>query len=106
THLQEVPPGLDAHVDVDAARAGGLGPANQPETLEHRLHLGGDATHRRELDPRLRIEVHAELVRVVHVAPSYSPRVQVEAAQIHRPDEVRHVHRAQLASAAPTGEGD
>ena len=105
-HLEEVPPGLDAHIDVHPARAGRLGPAEETNPLEHRLHLRGDAADGAELHPGLRIQVHPQLVRVVHVAPADRPGVEVEAAEVCRPDDMGHVHRTQLARAPAAREGD
>ena len=50
-HLVERPAPLDAHVDVDAARAGRLRPADEPEVVQRRAHDAGDLA---DLRPRRR----------------------------------------------------
>src|SRR5712692_3545341 len=51
-HLRERPAALDAHVDVHAARAGGLGEPAQPVLLEHLARDQGHLTHLRPGDVR------------------------------------------------------
>jgi hypothetical protein len=51
----------------------------------------------------LRIEVHPELVGMVHVAAPDRPGIQVEAAEIHRPDQMRDVHRQSSRALRPLG---
>ena len=104
--LEEVPRWLDADVDVDPARAGGLRPALEAEPLEDILHLRSHPPHRGELHARLRIEVDPQLVGVIDVRAPDRPGVQVETAEVGRVDEVRHVHRAELAGAPPARKRD
>ena len=87
SHLREAPARLDPHVDVHAARAAGLGPAPEPELLEQRLHLERDAAHVVPHDARRRVEVDAQLVRMVEVAAENRMRVQLDAAEVHDPRE-------------------
>ena len=51
----------------------------------------------------LRVEVDAQLVGMVGVGAAYRPRVQVETSQVDRPQDVGHVHRAQLLGVRPLG---
>ena len=103
--LREAPATLDAHVDVDPARAGRLRPANEAHVrkglLDHQRHLAdlrpGHARHR--------VQVHAQLVRVVQVIGAHRVRVQVQAAQVRDPGETRGLVHHQLVRGAPGREG-
>ena len=101
----EAPARLDGDVDVDAARPRRLREPDERVLLEHGARLEGHTSHRVEGNAGLGVEVDAKLVRVIGVAPSHRPRVEVEASQVDRPQDVGHVHRAQLLGAAPAREG-
>ena len=81
----------DADVHVDAARPRRLREARQAVLVEHLA----DAPSRRcangveQSTPGLRVEVDAQLVGMVDVPRAHRPRVEVEAPEVHRPDEVR-----------------
>ena len=85
------PARLDADVDVDAARAGRLRPADQPDRLER---LAADQRHVADLRPRHardRVEVDPQLVGVVEVVGAHRVRVEVDAAEVDDPGEPRRV---------------
>lgn len=96
----EGPARLDAHPDVDASRAARLRPADEAHVGEH------VARHQRDVDdllPRYArdgIEVDAELVRVVHVLGPHGVRVEVDAAEVDHPRELRHVAHDDLVCVA------
>ncbi len=105
-HLGEVLLGLHPHVDVDAARAGGLGEALQ---IVLGQDLANDHRHPADVVPRglrRRIEVDAQLVRVVEVGAAHRPGVEVDHPEVHRPDQMGGVVGAKLAGAAAAWEVD
>ena len=61
----EGPARVDGDVDVDAAGAGGLGPAGEGVFFEEGADFESDATHIGEVDAGLGVEIDAELVGVV-----------------------------------------
>jgi len=93
--------GLDAHVDVDAARAAGLGEAEHPVLAQHVARAERDLAHLAPRHARRRVEVDAQLVGVVEVAAAHRPGVPVDVAQVDRPDQVRGVVGHELSGAAP-----
>ncbi len=82
---------LDAHVDVHAARAGGLGEAAQAVLVEHVAHAERNLAHLREGHAGAGVEVDAQLVGMVEVAAAHGPGVPVDHAEVDAPDEVRGV---------------
>ena len=99
--LGEVPAALDPGVDVEAAGPGRLGPAGQPEVVQHRP---GDQRHLEDLRPvhaRHRVQVDPELVGVLQVAGPDRVRVEVDAAQVDRPGQGGGVAGDDLDGAAP-----
>ena len=105
-HLQEVVIGRQAHVHVDAARAGGLGKAEQAVLVEHLAHAERDLAHLRERHVGLGVEIDAQLVRMVEVGAAHRPRVPVDHAEVHAPHQMRRVVGHQLARVAAAGKGD
>ena len=81
-----------------------FGKPDQAVLLEHGAGLERHAPHGVEGDAGLGIEVDAQLVGMVGVAAAHRPRVQVEAPEVDRPQDVGHVDRAQLLGAAPARE--
>ena len=62
-----------------------------------------DAAHVVPSDAGRRIEVDAQLVGVVEVLAPGGPRVEVDDAEVDRPDEVRGVVGDELLGGAPEG---
>ena len=91
--LRELPdlllrrPAHDRDVDVDAARAGRLRERRHPELLEGLVHRERGLAHRRERRARHRIEVEVHVVRAVDVVAARVPGVQIDAAEVHDPEE-------------------
>ena len=72
---------------MEAPRPGGLGPRRQPVVLEH---LAGDQRHLDDLppvDPGHRVEVDPQLVGMVEVVGAHRMRIEVDAAEVDRPDQ-------------------
>ena len=78
-HLVEAPAALDPHVDVDAARAGRLRPADQAEVVERGADHRRDVADLRPLDARHRIEIDAQLVGMIEIVGADRMRVELEA---------------------------
>ena len=85
------PASLDADVDVDAARAGGLGPADEADGVERLARDERDLADLVPLDAGDRVEVHAQLVGVVEVVGADRVRVEVDAAEVDDPRQLRGV---------------
>ena len=96
-HLVEAPAPLDAHVDVHAARARRLGPAAQAVLVEHVAHDQRHAPHVVPATPGPGIEIDAQLVGMLEVVGAHRVRVQVDAAEVHDPQELRRVAHDDLA---------
>ena len=99
-HFAERPVAPDAHVDMDAARAGRLRPADQPQIVErgpdHPRHLAD----LRPLDARHRIEIHAQLVGMVEIVGAHRVRMQLEAGEVGHPQQRGGIARHDLVGAA------
>ena len=65
-----------------------------------------DALHLREGHAGLRIEVDAQLIGMIEVPAADRPRIEVDAAEVHRPDEMGEVGRAQLLGRPAARERD
>src|SRR5439155_11035181 len=65
------PPALDPDVYVDTSASGGLGEAGVAELVQQHACLGRDAHGVREVRARLRVQVDAQLVRVVYVVAAH-----------------------------------
>ena len=85
THLVERPAGLDAHVHVDATRAGCLGPAGQADRPEGLTHHQCHLAYLRPRHAGNRVEVHAQLVGMVEVRSPDRVWVEIQAAQVGHP---------------------
>ena len=91
SNLETVARGPESHVHVQPAVARGLDEADHTEVVEQPLGLGGGLLRHRERGARPGVEVDAQLVARVAVCGPHRPRVEAEAAEVHRPDEVREV---------------
>ena len=90
---------------MDAARAGRLRPADQPDGLERLL---ADQRHVADLRPRHarhRVEVHAQLVGVVEVVGADRVRVEVDAAEVDDPGQPGGLVDDDLVGGPPGREG-
>src|SRR5262249_36185151 len=68
-HDAELPVRLDPAVDVNAAVAARLRPADVADLVEHLVHDRGDALRFGEAGAGLRVDVDAQLVRTLRIAP-------------------------------------
>ena len=85
---------------MHAARSRGLGPAAQATFLEHVAHDHAHPPHVVPGHSRSRIQVHAELVRMLEVVGAHRVRVQIDAAQVHDPEKLRRVPSHDLPGGA------
>ncbi len=102
----ERPARLDPDVDVDASAARGLREAGVAELVQQRARLGGDAHGVGEVRARLRVEVDAQLVRMVDVVAANRPRVKRDRAHLRRPADDGHLGGADLVRVAARRELD
>ena len=86
-HLVERPSSFDAHVHVHAARARRFRPADEREVGERGLDDLRDLADLRPRHAGHRIEIHAQLVRVVEILGSYGVRMKFEAGEVRHPRE-------------------
>ena len=103
--LRERPAWRDPDVDVDTSASRRLREAGVAELVQEYARLGGNAHGVGEVCAGLWVQVDAQLVRMVDVRPAHGPRVEIQAAEVDRPDEVGHVDRTQLPRAPAAGEG-
>ena len=101
-----VPLRPDPQVDVDAAVAGGLREAHQPELVEQFPGHPGDAGGVAERGAGLRVEVDAQLVGAVDVGAPDRPRVERQRAHLRAPHGHGDLGRADLGGLAARGERD
>ena len=66
-YREGVPPGLDAHVDVDALAPGGLRERDHPEFGEQLPHVGRGLAHHVERHAGGGVEIDPHLVVVLRV---------------------------------------
>ena len=104
--LEEVPARLDADVDVDALGAGGLRVALEFVVGKHVTDDHRGAADVVPADSLGGVEVDPQLVGMVEVAPPRRPRVEVDDAEVDRPDDVGGVGGDQLLGGATRREGD
>ncbi len=95
-HDGELPVRLDPAVDVDAAVAARLRPAGVADLVEHLVHDRRDALRLGEPGSRLRVDVDAQLVRLLGVGAARRPRAELERREVRRPDDVRELGDAEL----------
>ena len=103
-HLVESPAGMNADIDVHAARAAGLGPAAQAHFFEQRFHFHGHAAHVVPANARTGIEVHAHFVGMIQVAGAHGMGVEFQAAEVHDPGQPGGVIHDHLFGGAAGGE--
>ena len=103
---RELPVRLDAAVDVDAAVAARLRPADVADLVEHLVHDRGDLLRLGEAGARLRVDVDAQLVRALRVGASRRPRAELERREVRRPDDVRDLGDAELVGVPARRERD
>ena len=96
SYLTELPPRLDPHVHVQAGPARGLREADDPQLVEHLVAHPRHPPHPVEGSIRHRVEVDPPLVGTVDVGGADIPRVQLDGAHLHRPDDLRELGRAEL----------
>ena len=104
--LDVVPARLDPDVDVDATRARGLRIADQSVLLEDVLDAHRHLADRVPAHPGHRVKIDPELVRTVEVGPAHRVRVEVDDAEVDRPDQMRRVVGDQLGRGSPAREGE
>jgi hypothetical protein len=102
----ERPARLDPDVDVDPSPAGGLGEADVAQVAEQHARLGGDAQRVGEVRAGLRVEVEAQLVRMVDVVAADRPRVEGDRAHVRGPGDDGELGGADLVRMAARGELD
>ena len=102
----EVPLGADPHVHVDPLLAARLGEAHEAVLLEHVFRGHRHFADVLERHPRHRVEIHAELVRMVDVARSHGPGIDLEASERRRPREVGGVGHHRHVRGPAAREGD
>ena len=59
----------------------------KPHLLEKRFHLESNTAHVLPTDARTRIEINAELIRMLEIAGADGVWMELDAAQIHDPRE-------------------
>src|SRR5262249_44119035 len=106
TDLVERPATLEADVHVHAARARGLRPSDEVEVAQDLAHHPGDLDDLGPFDPGHRIEVDAQLVRMLEVIGPHGMRMQLETGEVRHPGERRAVARHHLVRGATRREGD
>src|SRR4029077_17380566 len=81
------PAWFDMHIHVHASRTAGFGPPAKPNFFEKPLHFESDPSHVAPSDPRNRIEIDAQFVRMLKISGADCVRVQFDATQIDYPGE-------------------
>ena len=76
---------------MQPARAARLDEGGHPDVVEQLADAGGGLPHHLEGRARLRVEVDPQLVGMVLVGRAHRPRVEPEAAEVHRPEEVGEI---------------
>jgi hypothetical protein len=102
-HFIKGPASFDAHIDMDAALAGGLRPADEPVVFQGRVHHAGDLAYLRPRDPWHRIQIHAQFVRMFQIIGAHRMRMQLEAREIRHPGERCGIARHHLFRTAAGG---
>ncbi len=103
-HHRELPLGLDAAEDVHAAIPRGLRPADVADLGEHLAHERSDALGVLERRARLRVDVDAELVRVLRVLTARRPGMEVDDREVGGPDDLGELRHAELVRMPARGE--
>ncbi len=90
---------------MDAARAGGLGPARQPVIDQYLTDHQGNPPHVVPGDAGYRVQVHPQFVGMVHIRGADGVRVQVQAPEIRDPGKPGCVVDYYLVRGTPGREG-
>src|SRR5207302_6929668 len=101
----ELPVRLDPAVHVHAAVAARLRPAGVADLVQHLAHDRGHLLRLREPGAGLRVDVDAQLVRLLRIAPPRRPGAELERREVRRPRDVRDLGDAQLVRVPPGREG-
>jgi len=101
TDVSEAVRRVNAYVDVNASRAARLHPPDATEISEHLAHDAGYLDDLLPTDARHRIEVDAELVGVLEIGRARRVWVEVDAAQVDDPRELRGAFDDDLLRRAP-----
>ena len=80
-----------------------FGQPTKPSSSRTSLHHERDALGVGEGRARLRVDVDAELVGMLDVGAARRPRVEVQRAEIRRPDHVGELGDAELVGVPPEG---
>ena len=104
--VDESPARCDAYVDVDSATARRLGKRHDPLLVEHCVQSVRDLDGVAEVGAGARIEIEAQLVRVVDIAATYGPRVEGDRPQLRRPRDDRELGRGHFVGGATRRERD
>ena len=83
-----------------------LGKPDVAQVAEQHARLGGDALGVGEVRAGLRVEVEAQLVRMIDVVVAHGPRVKRDRAHLRGPRDDRELRRADLVGVAARGELD
>ena len=89
THVEELPRRRDACIHMDATVAGRLDERCEPQRLHELLERERRLDGISEIAPRLRVEVDAQLVRIVVVLGAHGPRMKRHRVHLHAPGEHR-----------------
>ena len=100
----EGPAGMDADVDVHAAGAAGLGPADEAVLFEDGFDFEGHGADVGPLDAGAGVEVDAEFVGVVEVGGADGVGVELDAAEVDDEGEAGGVVDDDLFGGAAGGE--
>src|ERR687891_113150 len=90
--------------DTPAPR--GLREAGVAELVQEHARLGGDAHGVVEVRARLRVQVEAQLVRMVDVVAANRPRMKRDRAHLGRPGDDGHLRGTDLIRASTRRELD
>src|SRR5262249_12202932 len=101
-HDRKLPVRLDAAVDVHAAVAARLRPADVADLRQNLAHDRRDLLPVREPRAGLRVDVDAQLVRLLGIAAARRPRAELERREVRGPRDVRDLSHAELVR-VPTG---
>jgi hypothetical protein len=79
---------------VDPAASGSLWKTRHTELFEHFVYATGDLADIVEGDAGHGVEVNAKFVGAIEVGVAHRPGVEIDTAQVYRPNNVRHVEGA------------
>jgi len=78
-----------------------FGPAPKPHLFKKRFHFKSNLTNVFPANAWTRIEIDAQLVRVLEVTRTHGVRMQLNATQVHDPGESRRIIDYDFLSLAP-----